>query len=251
MAIETSCRRGGVALGRGEELIAAAHFSAAARHGTQLVSRLGELLAEAGLGPRDVREVYVSVGPGSFTGTRIGVTVARMLALAVPTVRCVAVSSPLAVAEGARGLPWRNLAVVLDAREGLIHATRFTRRGETIFPAGPGEVMSPEEFLYHSPRPLLLLGEALGHHDLSAEAVTIPQPEATDAPPHLPVVESVWRVGRRRGRKGEFTEPARLLPVYARKPQALRVWEQKHGIDGETPGDDNGIRGEPDRPETS
>jgi len=239
LAIETSCRLGGVALGRGNELIAAAQFSAAARHGAQLVSRLAELLAGPGLAPRDVREVYVSVGPGSFTGTRIGVTVARMLSLAIPHVRCVAVSSPLAVAEGARRLAWRHLAVVLDARQGLIHATRFARRGEAIVQDGPPAVTSPAELLRSAPRPLTLLGEGLGHHDLSADGVTIPHPDATDAPPHLPVAESVWRIGRRGAREGRFTEAARLLPVYCRKPQALRLWESAHGIDAAAENDDN------------
>ncbi len=225
IAIETSSRLGSVALGRGDEPIAAARFSAAARHGTQLVSRLAELLAAAGLTPRDVGEVYVSVGPGSFTGTRIAVTVARMLHLAIPHLRCVAVSSPLAVAEGARRLPWRHLGVVLDAREGLIHATRFTRRGGGIVQKGPGRVTGPADFLRRAPRPLMLLGEGLGYHDLSAEGVTILQPDATDAPPHLPVAESVWRAGRRGAREGRFTEASRLLPAYCRKPQALRLWE--------------------------
>lgn len=226
IAIETSCRLGGAALGRGDELIAATQFSAAARHGTQLVSRLAELLTAAGLTPRDVSEVYVSVGPGSFTGTRIGVTVARMLWLVVPHLRCVAVSSPLAVAEGAHRLPWQRLGVVLDAREGLIHATRFTRRGEAIVQEGPGEVTSPEDFLGRTARPLMLLGEGLGYHDLSADGVTIPRPDATDEPPHLPVAESVWRVGRRSAREGRFTETSRLLPAYSRKPEALRLWEK-------------------------
>jgi len=229
IAIETSCRLGGVALGRGDELIAASDFSAAARHGTQLVARLAELLSDAGLCPGDLREVYVSVGPGSFTGTRIGVTVARMLALAIPHVRCVAVSTPLAVAEGARELDWRHLGVVLDAREGLCHVTQFAREGDAIEPRGPAGVMSAAEFLRQAPRPLTLLGEGLGHHDLLADGVTIPAGDATDAPPHLPTARAVWHVGRRDARDGRFTVPSRLRCVYSRKPEAVRVWEARHG----------------------
>jgi len=241
IAIETSCRRGGVALGVGDELAATADFDASARHGTQLVSRLAEMLAGASVRPADVREVYVSVGPGSFTGTRIGVTVARMLALAVPNVRCVAVSSPGAVAEAARRLDWEHLGVVLDAREGWIHATRFHRRSPdgAIDQPGPGELMRPAEFLRLAPRPIVLLGEGLGCHDLAAEGVSIPPPASADAPPHLPEAASVWRVGRRLARAGRFTDAAQLLPAYSRKPEAVRLWERNREIDARPPAADN------------
>jgi tRNA threonylcarbamoyladenosine biosynthesis protein TsaB len=231
IAIETSCRLGGVALGLGEELVATADFDASARHGTQLVAALAELLSSAGLRPAELQDAYVSVGPGSFTGTRIGVTVARTLGQMVAGLRCVGVSSPAAVAEGATPLDWLHLGVVLDAREGLIHATTFARRGERIVPEAPAGVMAPAEFLAAAPRPCLLLGEGLAYHDLRADGVTVHQPLDTSAPPHLPTAANVWRVGRRLAREGDFTDALRLLPVYCRQPEAVRLWQRKHGVD--------------------
>jgi tRNA threonylcarbamoyladenosine biosynthesis protein TsaB len=223
-----------VALGVDEELAAAADFDASSRHGTQLVARLADLVAGAGFRPADIQEVYVSAGPGSFTGTRIGVTVARMLAQMVPHLRCVSVPSPQAVAEAARELAWEHLGVILDAREGLIHATLFARGGAgphgpeaPIIQDGPGQVMSPADFLAAAARPITLLGEGLGHHDLSAPGVTIPQAQATGEPPHLPTARNVWRVGRRLAAAGQFTDPAHLLPIYSRKPEAERLWERR------------------------
>ena len=243
IAIETSCRLGGAALGAGEELLETGEFDASARHATQLVGRLADLLAARGLRPGDLDEVYVSVGPGSFTGTRIGVTVARMLALAVPHVRCVAVASPQAVAEGARELDWQHLAVVLDAKEGLIYAERFARRDGAAVGEAPGGLTTPAGLLAACPRPLTLLGEGLGYHDLRAEGVTIPRPEATGCPPHVPVAAGVWRVGRRKARAGEYTDAARLLPDYLRRPEAQRVWERRQAIDpAGRPADNGGDR---------
>jgi len=241
IAIETSCRRGGVALGRDDGLVAESAFDASARHGVQLLTRLDELLAGEDLRPADLREVYVSVGPGSFTGTRIGVTVARTLAQALPDVRCVAVPSPAAVAEGVRGLRWDHLAVVLDAREGLVYAAQFRRGGPDGLPVdqGDGAVLAPAELLENAPRPLTLVGEGLAHHDLAAEGVTIPPPEAANAPPHLPTAAAVWRVGRRLATAGRFADPARLLPIYVRKPEAVRLWERRHGVDEPPPGGEN------------
>ena len=233
VAIETSCRRGGVALGIGERLVATAEFDASARHATQLVGRLDELLTAAGLRPADLSEVYVSVGPGSFTGTRVGVTVARTLAQAVGSLRCVAVPSPAAVAEAARTLPWQRLGVVLDAREGLVHATFFARRGRRIVQVGRAGVMSPAELLARAERPIVLLGEGLGYHDLRGDGITIPAAESPDAPPHVPTAAGVWRLGRRLAAAGGYTDFHRLLPVYCRKPAAVRAWEQRRRGSGE------------------
>ena len=232
LAIETSCRLGGAALGAGDEIIARADFDASSRHATQLVGRLAELLGSHGLRPADLHEVYVSVGPGSFTGTRIAVTVARMLAQMLPRLHCVAVPTPAAVAEAARQMDWRHLAVVLDAREGLAHVSTFRRDAGEAGPCEPSGVMAPREFLAACPRPIVLLGEGLGYHDLSGDGITIPHPEATDSPPHLPLAENVWRVGRRMARAGRFTEVAHLLPVYSRPPEAVRAWEKTHGPGG-------------------
>lgn len=53
---------------------------ATARHGRDLIPRIGELLRVAGLNVNDLTVVAVGLGPGSFTGLRIGLTAARMLA---------------------------------------------------------------------------------------------------------------------------------------------------------------------------
>ena len=230
IAIETSCRRGGVALGLGDELARTIAFDASSRHATHLISRLNELLAGAGRRPTDVNEAYVSVGPGSFTGVRVGVTVARTLGQAIPHLRLVAVPTPLAVAENVPHLDWEHLGVILDAKEGLVHASLLARRGEQIAFAAAPAVLTPQEFLATAPRPVLLVGEGLGYQgveDFQAEGVRVVDPDHLEL--HLPTAEGVWRVGRRMALAGQFTDYPRLLPVYARKPEAIRLWERRRG----------------------
>ncbi len=223
IAIETSCRTGGVAIGVGDRLAERIDFDASARQATQLAARLRDLLAEAGLAVRDIDEVYVAVGPGSFTGLRVGITVARTLGQLLPKIRCVAVPTPQAVAENARSLDWRHLGVMLDAKDELFYCCLFERadgRGE-IVPVGRPGVMTAEQFLAAAPRPLLLSGEALNYHyqKISGEGIT-----AADESLRLPTAESIWRVGRKMSARGEFTEYHKLLPVYVREPEAVRLW---------------------------
>jgi tRNA threonylcarbamoyladenosine biosynthesis protein TsaB len=223
IAIETSSRAGGVALGSGDEMLETLAFDASRGHATELVVRLDELLARHGLTARDARQVYVSAGPGSFTGLRVGITVARTLAQAVQGVACVAVPTALAVAENARDLAWEDLGVVMDAREGNVYGQFFARRQGRIVPAGPEMVLPSREFLLRAPRPLMLTGEGLAYHDLTGPGI-----EIAEASVRLPRADGVWRVGRRLAAAGRFTEYRRLLPIYTRKCQALRIWEERH-----------------------
>ncbi|MGA2266122.1 MAG: tRNA (adenosine(37)-N6)-threonylcarbamoyltransferase complex dimerization subunit type 1 TsaB [Phycisphaerae bacterium] len=219
IAIETSCRAGGLLLAAGEHVEQEIRFDAAARHTTALLTHLAEMVKQAGLKPQDIDEVYVSVGPGGFTGLRVGITVARTLAQAIAGLKCVAVPTPAAVAENARGLDWQHLAVILDAGGGRIHATLFTRRGQTIEPANlsangsESRLWTPAEFLAAAPWPLLLTGEGLAYHAMSAAGVSVAPSEL-----HLPTAAGVWAVGARMARAGHFTEYHRLLPIYARGP---------------------------------
>jgi tRNA threonylcarbamoyladenosine biosynthesis protein TsaB len=222
IAVETSCRAGGVAIGRGGKIWQIEAFDASRGHASQLVVRLDQMLRSRGLSALDLEHIYVSVGPGSFTGLRVGVTVARTLAQAVASIACVAVPTALAVAENTRELPWKNLGVVMDAREGSIYAQLFSRRRGRIVAAGPGEVLSPQQFLRSAPRPLLLTGEGLAYHDLTAGEVEIADPSL-----RLPTAEGVWRVAARMAAAGEFTEYHRVLPIYTRRPKAVRVWEKR------------------------
>ncbi len=218
LAIETTCRAGGLLLAVGRQPPRIVHFDATARHTTALLTHLAKMVRQVNLRPQDLDYLYVSAGPGSFTGVRVGITVARTLAQAIAGLKCVAVPTPWAVAENARNLPWRHLAVVLDAREGRIHATLFARRDGRIEPVdSPGGLAQPGQFLAAAPRPLTLIGEGLAYHDMSGPDVSI-----APAGLHLPTAEGVYAVGCRLAAAGQFTEYHRLLPVYTRPPHITR-----------------------------
>jgi tRNA threonylcarbamoyladenosine biosynthesis protein TsaB len=231
IAIETSCRQGSCALGRGDALLADIAFDASGRHATLLLGHLDAMLKSANLAASDVREVYVSCGPGSFTGLRVGVTVGRTLAQVIAGLRCVAVPTSAAVANNAAGLDWQKLCVVMDAGEGFVYGMFFARNSGAIVQAGPSVVAPAAQFAAGLPDGVLLIGEGLRYHLSALQAALGDKIRMVpaDSPLHLPTAGAIWRVGRQMATAGQFTDYNQLLPIYSRAPEALRLWNLRHG----------------------
>lgn len=224
IAIETSCRLGGIALGRGDQLIEVDDFDASSRHATQLLSRIDALLGRHGVRPGELGQAYVSAGPGSFTGLRIGVTVARTMGQMIQALRLVSVSTTWIVAQNAAVAEWQHLGVMLAAKEHTVYGQLFTRRGGQIEPADQARTAHVGDLLETWPRPLLVTGEALGYEHVAGPGVSV-----ADAAVHMPAARSAWIVGRRLAQSGQFTDYNNLLPIYGRSPEAQRLWEKRQG----------------------
>src|SRR5882672_7052827 len=97
LAIETSSARGSLALFREDEPIGSAPFPEGLVHGREITVHLAEMMDRLRLAPRDLGALAVGVGPGSYTGIRVGVTAAKTLAFALK-VPVIAVSSLQAIA---------------------------------------------------------------------------------------------------------------------------------------------------------
>src|SRR5438876_1427031 len=125
LAIETSGRVGSVALVDDNGAIEEEQFPHGLQHAAGLIPLIDKLCEARGWKASDLQEVYVSAGPGSFTGLRIGITLAKTLAfatgmklLAVPTMRVLVENAP---AEA------RHVIVVLDAKREQIFTASFEK----------------------------------------------------------------------------------------------------------------------------
>ncbi len=230
IAIETSCRAGGVAVGRmnpdtgARELLASKPLGATGKHAAMLLPILVELLSGIDAAPTDISEVYISAGPGSFTGLRVGITVARTLGQLLPDAKLVAVPTPLAVAETVAHESWDHLGVLLAAKETTVHATLIGRDDDnhpTLL--GEPQLAPIADLVAAWPNETVLAGEGLTYGDSTGEHKT------AGASPWYPTVEAVFAVGARLAAAGQSTDFNHLLPVYARRPEAVRLWEARHG----------------------
>ena len=109
-------------------------------HAKRLVPELEELLERAGVRQRDIRGVGVGLGPGSYTGLRVGVAAAKGLArgLGVPIVGRGSLETMAYGAYGALG-EGEEAVVALDARRGNVYAGRFRKEGERVVQEGEVE----------------------------------------------------------------------------------------------------------------
>lgn len=192
-------------------------------HSEGLLTMVDELLAEAGLAVRELDAIVVGLGPGSFTGLRIGLATAKGLCLASRR-PLVGLSSlgPLAAAV-AEALPGdaRLTCVVLDARRGEVFSQRY--RGEQALE--PERLCRPEALaaeLAASPEPLLLAGDgALLYRELLARGPASLAPEGC----HLIHARHLALAARERVAAARFDELAALVPRYLRASDA-RLPEQ-------------------------
>lgn len=133
LAIDTAGENCAVALakaGNGLSVLARRAETIGRGHAERLMPMIGEALAEAGLTYADLERIAVATGPGSFTGTRIGVAAARGLALALG-IPAVGVSVLDALIEAAGAESDRLVVAALDARRGEIYAKAVTPGSDT------------------------------------------------------------------------------------------------------------------------
>jgi tRNA threonylcarbamoyladenosine biosynthesis protein TsaB len=222
LAVETSGRWGSVALGQGDKLLGVRPFSAPMRHSVELFPSVAALLDGAGCAPADIGEIYISAGPGSFTGIRLAVAMAKTMALANGT-KIVAVNSLEAAAQNATdfsretGAGCKCTAVIMDAKRGQFFAGLFRPAADGWQSFDPPQLMRADALLELAKEqgcPVHLLGEGLVYYAAKFEA-----PYISVLPEEYwqPKASAVFALGRRQARSENFADPLSLVPSYVRK----------------------------------
>ena len=237
LAIETSSRIGSVAIANGEKILKETIFSGPMRHSFEIFPAIDSLLDDFKQKPNRIEQIYISVGPGSFTGLRIAVTIAKAMYLAnaakivaVNTLDVIAANvinftkekAVLASSNELQNKSREKIATVLDAKRGqfFIAVYKHDMSDGTWKKLLPDSLMSASQFLAQfsfKAEPIWLLGDGLLYYKdkFKADGVRFFEEKYWS-----PQAKKVHLLGWKMASTGQFADPLTLTPHYLRRPQA-------------------------------
>ena len=211
LAIESASSDPAVALVEGDAILGVDPAEAGAPGSEALLPAIARLLQAHGVAIADLDGFAIGIGPGSFTGLRVGLATLKGLAFGDP--RPVAPVSTLAALAGLAGEP-RPEAVVaaLDARRGDAYAALW-ESGDAPEPVLPESVHRIDDLIARLPERCLWVGDSVGGYPEAAG-------EGVRAGPAGPCAGHVGLLGVRILAAGGGLPAAELVPRYLRRAEA-------------------------------
>jgi tRNA threonylcarbamoyladenosine biosynthesis protein TsaB len=225
VAVETSGRAGSVAIAHGPHLVDSIHFTGPMRHSAELFTAITQMLEKAALKPQDIRHIYVSAGPGSFTGIRIAVTMAKSMNFACGA-QIVVVNSLDVVAANANDyikdqrMTINKIASIIDAKRGQFFIAVYQHIKGGWEKTTQDCLIDAPDFArqFEGKEPIWLLGEGLVYyaHLFASENIRLLDKKYWPAN-----AEKVHQLGWQMACQNQFADPLTLVPFYLRGPDAV------------------------------
>jgi tRNA threonylcarbamoyladenosine biosynthesis protein TsaB len=215
LAIETIDQSGSVAVLEGDRPLDIRRLDSSLRSAATLAPAIVDLLTAVAWRPADVQTVAVAIGPGSFTGLRVGITTAKMFAYAV-NAEVVAVNTMEAIAQQAPNVA-SPLWTVLDALREQVVAAKFCRSpGGSWEPDGGEDLLDNATWIARLSAGEWVSGPGLGKLESRIPAgITIVDRELWS-----PNAITIGQLGFRYHLSGRRDDLFLLLPRYSRASAA-------------------------------
>lgn len=226
LAVDSATPVAGVALMDEKRLIKEEYSNYKKTHSESLMPMVDRVMRESRCRLTDLDGIAITIGPGSFTGLRIGLATAKGMALAsgLPLVALSTLEVLAANVIGGDGL----ICPILDARRNEVYGGLYRMKAftpENVYPPGAYE---PEEFfnaineqvLMSGAERCIVLGDAA---DVYWDSVgRIMGERGIKAPPHLslPRASALAGLGLKKLERGETEDPLNLSPIYLRLSEA-------------------------------
>jgi len=220
LAIETATMCGSVALMSGDHCLAEISIDTATTHSRRLIQQVDQVMRETTMDWGHIDAVAVSLGPGSFTGLRIGLSTAKGL--------CLATGLPLLGVPTLDGLsrqitspPGTMILAVLDARKKEVYGA-FYQCNKAGVPERVGKylVRKPAEMAAMIEEPTILVGDgSVLYSQVFAEQATAPLIFAP-IQNFFPRAATIGLLGIELFASGDFVDPATVVPFYVRPSEA-------------------------------
>ena len=243
LGIETSGEIGSVAVCDGSTVIAERSFKRGMRHGKELIPAIKDILDGAGIKLNGIDLLAVDVGPGSYTGLRVGITCAKTVAYALnkPVIDVVSLDVI------AQNMPddYDHICPVIDARREMVYACIYGRvlsessflfennistpdenalNGSSRFVVNFREresellLVTPDTLLERIPQGTLLFGDGTARYENVFQGKSV---FCGDDIMWIPRAFAVAVLGRLRYENGKRCRMEKLAPVYMRRPEPV------------------------------
>lgn len=223
LAIDGTAKAASVAVAEGDRILSHYTVDNGLTQSELLLPMAEDMLRGLKLGFSDIELYATSVGPGSFTGVRIGVSLIKGLAFG-RDIPCVGVSTIEALAENLRGV--RGIVLpCMDARRGQVYTATFISDGRELKRLTEDRAISlkelAEELREYEGESIYISGDgySVARKALTELGITV------EETPELLILEnaaSVAKVAKRKYENGEAVSDSELSPIYLRMPQAER-----------------------------
>ena len=210
LALDTATDKGSLALVEGETTLAECSLAGAGAYLSRLLPGVAALLAAVGRAPAELGAIGVSLGPGNFTGLRIGCATAKALAwslacplAAVPTMEVLAARFPFQP---------QPIGVVLDAKRNEVFWGLYRCPADRPQAVAEPVRLPLTELSRHLTPPMILTGF------LESLIPTLPEAGFILAPPEMrrPRATTLARLARQRLEAGLTASPQQVTPTYLR-----------------------------------
>jgi tRNA threonylcarbamoyladenosine biosynthesis protein TsaB len=229
LGVESATAQVGCAIGGHEGVLASTHSSRAKRHAESLIPAVEFVSRQARVPLPDISVVAVDVGPGLFTGLRVGVASAKAIAQAL-RVPMIGVSSLDLLAFPAR-FSSRLIVAVIDARRGELFYAFYRQVPGGVQRFSERRLASPDDLaseLLATGEDTLLVGDgAIRYADRFVDRGNV---EIVDQGLAHPSARSLVQLAHARALREEWVQPWELSVLYVRRPDAEINWSTRERV---------------------
>ena len=218
LGIDTASPSCSAALVQGNELVACSHLAEQSTASTHLVRLIDEMCAGVGLAVEDAAAVAVNLGPGAFTGLRVGLATAQGLATAYrkPLVGCSTFEALVDAAGEWDGL----ICPFIEARRGEVYAAFYRRREGQANETIPGMAVTPDALCSLVKERTLFLGSGLANYGVFLVSKLGGLAVCRDLGGDFALAANVAGLGGERLAASAPENGYRLAPIYIRAADA-------------------------------
>jgi tRNA threonylcarbamoyladenosine biosynthesis protein TsaB len=225
LGIETSTKTGSVAVLSEKGVVAQYSLNIEITHSERLMTTVDRVLTDTGMTVSQLDGFAVAIGPGSFTGLRIGVSTVKGLALAV--------DRPVAAVPTLQALAWNvpcsfyPVCPLLDARKNEVYAALYAFDGTALHQLMTEAALSLTLLGNRITGKTVFTGEAAHIHRADIERLFGDRALIAPRSAVLPSAAAVAEIGLEMIKSGKYSCPEGLSPLYIRRPEAEVAWEKR------------------------